>query len=161
MVKAPVLILGYGNDILMDDGIGIKLVNELKKMMPDKSVDFDTVSIGGLEIIEFISDYKTLIIIDAIKTADGIPGTVYKLTIDDFKKTLHIDNLHDVSFLTALEVGKKLEYPLPEKIYIIAIEIIEDMLFGDTFTEPVQAKYPEILVEVREIVEEILNHPGF
>ena len=56
------------------------------------------------------SDYQKVIIIDAIKTKDGIPGTIYYLTPSNFKETLHISSFHDVSFLTALKVAEKLNY---------------------------------------------------
>lgn len=152
-----ILILGMGNEILTDDGIGIKLLNDLEEKFPVAEADYETLSIGGLEIVEFLSGYKTVIILDAIKTLDGIPGNVYRFVPDDFKSTLHIDNLHDISFLNALKVGKKLGYNMPSQIEIIAVEIIEDMVFGSEFTPQIQEKYPEIFSEVSEIVKEIIS----
>lgn len=146
-----------GNEILTDDGIGIKLLNDLKEKSPVTNADYESLSIGGLEIVEFLSGYKTVIILDAIKTIDGIPGNVYRFTPDDFKTTLHIDNLHDISFLNALKVGKGLGYDMPQQIDIIAVEIIEDMVFGSEFTPQIQEKYPEIFSEVSEIVKEIIS----
>lgn len=145
-----------GNDILTDDGVGIKLVDEIKKQIDHPDVYFDTLSIGGLEIIEFLSPYETVIILDAIKTLNGIPGSVYWLVPDDFKSTLHIDNLHDISFLNALKVGKKLGIHTPSNIQIIAVEIVEDMVFGNEFTPPVQERWEDIKKEVEAIVREII-----
>jgi len=53
--------------------------------------------VGGLEILELIRDYGSVIIIDAIKKKDGVPGTIYKLTPANFKETLHLSSFHDVS----------------------------------------------------------------
>ena len=64
-----VLILGIGNDILMDDGIGPKLVNRLKDEVRADHIDYHTMNLGGLEILEYIRDYDEVIIIDAIKTS--------------------------------------------------------------------------------------------
>ena len=91
------LILGIGNDILTDDSIGPKLILELQKAMDHPHVTFQTAALGGLEILELIRDYGSVIIIDAIKTKDGVPGTIYKLTPDNFKETLHLSSFHDVS----------------------------------------------------------------
>lgn len=159
MVKKEknILFLGMGNEILTDDGIGIKLLNDLKEKFPVANADYEALSIGGLEIIEFLSGYKTVIILDAIKTLNGIPGSVYHFVPEDFRSTLHIDNLHDISFLNALKVGKELGYDMPQQIEIIAVEIIEDMVFGSEFTPPIEEKYPAIFNEVILIAKDIIS----
>jgi len=152
-----ILILGMGNDILTDDGIGIRLSQELEKIISHPKISFDTLNIGGLEIIEFLMPYETVIILDAIKTLNGIPGDVYHFIPADFKATSHLDNLHDISFLNALEVGKKLGIHVPSNIQIIAVEIVEDMEFGSDFTPQVQARWEEIKTDVKEIVFDLLK----
>ncbi|NTW33114.1 MAG: hydrogenase maturation protease [Bacteroidetes bacterium] len=146
-----ILVLGMGNDILTDDGIGIKITKVLEEKFPVPNIIYDTLSLGGLEIIEYIKDFKTVIIIDAIKTLNGIPGEVYKFVPEDFKETLHLSNIHDISFLTSLKLAKELDIKSPENIYIIAVEIVEDMVFSDEFTPQIQEKYPKILKEVEEL----------
>jgi hydrogenase maturation protease len=153
-----ILILGMGNDILTDDGIGIKITKVLEKKFQFPNIIYDTLSLGGLEIIEYIRDFKMVILIDAIKTLNGIPGTVYQFVPEDFKETSHLSNIHDISFLTSLKLAKKLDIPTPEKVHIIAIEIVEDMVFSNDFTPQVQARYPEILEEVSEIVKELIEN---
>ena len=152
-----ILILGMGNDILTDDGIGIKITKVLEKEFPNKGFVYDTLSLGGLEIIEYIKDFNSVIIIDAIKTMNGIPGTVYQFVPEDFKETLHLSNIHDISFLTSLRLAKDLDIKTPDNIHIIAIEILEDMVFSDNFTPQIQEKYPEILKEVKEIFNELIK----
>lgn len=144
LVEKKILVLGIGNDILMDDGIGPKLVNGLKEKFPNPDIKYETTWMGGLDILEFIQGYQTVIFIDAIKTKDGIPGTIYHFTLSDFKETLHLSSLHDVSFLTAIEMGKKIGHAIPENIHIIAIEIVEDMVFGESFTPQLKKRYQEI-----------------
>jgi hydrogenase maturation protease len=158
--EKDILFLGMGNDILTDDRIGIQLLNDLQEKYPVENAHYESLSIGGLEIVEFLSGYKTVIILDAIKTADGIPGSVYHFIPDDFMTTLHIDNLHDISFLNALKVGKELGYDMPSRIEIIAVEIIEDMVFSSEFTPPIKEKYPKIMNEVSEIINNILKEIG-
>jgi hydrogenase maturation protease len=146
-----------GNDILTDDGIGIKITKVLEKEFSYPNIIYDTLSLGGLEIIEYIKDFTTVIIIDAIKTMNGIPGTVYQFVPEDFKETLHLSNIHDISFLTSLQLAKDLEIETPKNVHIIAIEILEDMVFSDDFTPQIQEKYPEILIEVTEIFKDIIS----
>jgi len=151
--KAKTLILGVGNDILTDDGIGPKLVDRLKENLPDSRVDFEKINLGGLEIIEFIKGYRNVIIIDAIKTESGKPGDVFLLTPDNFKETHHLSSFHDVSFLTGLKMGKKLNFDLPEVILIVAVEIVEDLIFDDSFSPEIQSKYDQIYQEIYDFLE--------
>ncbi|MFC2133573.1 hydrogenase maturation protease [Bacteroidota bacterium] len=151
------LVLGVGNDILMDDGIGPKLTRALQQKFNYDFIRYDTLCLGGMELLEYIQGYKNVVFIDAIKTLDGIPGSVYYYTPDDFKETLHLSNLHDVSFLTALKMGKEIGLEIPKQIDIIAVEIIEDMVFGESFTPPLEAKYDEIFNEVSQFIESIID----
>jgi hydrogenase maturation protease len=142
------LILGIGNDILTDDGIGPKLVSDLQKENFPEYVHFQNAFLGGLEILEIIQGYEKVIFIDAIITEKGLPGTVYQFTPEDFKETLHLSNLHDANFLTALELGRKMNMSVPADIHIIAIEIIEDRVFSNQFSSEIQKQYPAIFQEV-------------
>lgn len=151
------LILGIGNDILTDDGIGPKLVNDLKKEEFPDYVHFQNAFIGGLDILELIQGYEKVIFIDAIITKDGVPGTVYHYKPADFKETLHLSNLHDANFLTALELGKKMGMQIPEDIYIIAVEIIEDRIFSDQFSPEIVMKVPGIFKKVVSLVSSFIK----
>lgn len=157
MKKNKILIHGIGNEIVTDDGIGPKLVKRLQGNLSKKDIDFETAFLGGLEVLEFIQGYQTVIFIDAIRTLSGIPGTVYKLSPDNFNSTIHLSSVHDVSFITAVDLGKKLGLEMPEFIHIIAVEIVEDRVFNDKFSPQIQDKYEEIFIEVKEIIEEIIE----
>ena len=150
--KRNTLILGLGNDILTDDGIGPKLVRRLQKDIAQPNLAFQTAAVGGLEILEIIKDYGKVIIIDAIKTANGIPGTIYHLTPSTFRETLHLSNFHDVSFLSVLDLAEQMEISIPNQIEIIAIEIVEDLVFSHEFSPPIKRKYGQIYHKVLETV---------
>jgi hydrogenase maturation protease len=155
--KNKILIHGIGNEILTDDGIGPKLVKRLKGDFSEMGLDFETAYIGGLEVLEYIQGYQTVIFIDAIRTSDGIPGTVYQLLPEDFNSSIHLSSVHDVSFLTALELGKKLELEMPRFIYIIAVEIVEDRIFNENFSPIIQVMYEKIYSEVKDLTEKIIS----
>ena len=155
--KQDTLILGIGNYILTDDGIGPRLIQKLQKAMDHPHVTFRTAALGGLEILELIRGYESVVIIDAIRTKDGVPGAIYKLTPAHFKETLHLSSFHDVSFLSALDLAEKMEIPIPNQIDIIAIEIVEDLIFSNEFSPPIAQKYELIYREVFELVEKMVD----
>ncbi len=155
---AKTLILGLGNDILSDDAIGPKLVYQLEQELKNHGVIFKTSALGGLEIVEMIRDFSKVLIIDAIRTKDGVPGSVYHFTPDNFNETLHISSFHDVSFLTALELAKKVDFESPSSIEIIAVEIIEDLEFSNEFSPQISEKYDSIYKEVKQYVFSFLQN---
>jgi hydrogenase maturation protease len=156
-MKKETLILGLGNDILTDDGIGPRLVRDLDRVNQNPSVRFDVAGCGGLEIIEYIKGYKKVVFIDAIRTRSGKPGDVYYFNPSDFQETSHLSNLHDVYFLTALKLGNVLELDLPADLHFIAVEIVEDMEFNEELTPQLADKYSAIFDEVHEIVSKLIK----
>lgn len=156
MTDKRTLILGVGNDILTDDGIGSRLVTDLIKLIDSPDILFNTACCGGLEIVEYIKDFKRVILVDAIRTQGGRPGAVYYFIPSDFRETSHLSNLHDVSFLTALELYDTLNLCLPDEIHIIAVEIAEDMIFSEEFTQQLKERYPGILEKVLDIIKQII-----
>lgn len=156
MMDKKTLILGVGNDILTDDGIGSRLVTDLVKLINAPDVHFNTACCGGLEIVEYIKDFNRVIIVDAIRTQGGRPGAVYYFIPSDFRETSHLSNMHDVSFLNALELYGTLNLSLPDEIHIIAVEIAEDMKFSEEFTLQVEERYPEILEKVLDKIKQII-----
>ena len=151
-----VLVLGIGNEHLTDDGIGPKVVGDLQKQSYTIPLQFQKAFLGGLEIVELIDGYKKVVFIDAIRTKDGIPGSIYHYTPSDFRETMHLSNLHDASFLLALQLGKKIGVKIPEDIDIIAIEIIEDLYFSTSLSPELEEKYPEILSNVDRLLRDVL-----
>ncbi len=150
-----ILVFGVGNEILTDDGIGPKVVKRLKKEYQQTGICYDTAFLGGMELLEYIQGYETVVFIDAIRTRNGIPGDVYQLDLSNFKETLHLSNVHDISFTTAFELGEKLGLKIPKQVHIIAVEILEDLIFSNDFSPEIQKRYDEIYKEVCEFIQKL------
>ena len=155
MTNKRTLILGLGNEILSDDGIGPRLVKDLARKIRRKDIEFETASCGGLDIMEYIHGYSKVIFIDAIRTLNGNPGDVFYFNPSDFRETSNLSSLHDVNFITALHLGNILDLDLPSDLHIIAIEIIEDREFSDRLTPALENRYPEILKKVISVIRQI------
>lgn len=149
-----ILVLGIGNEILKDDGIGPKIVKKLQNFLPSSNIDYATSMVGGMEIIEIMKGYTKAIIIDGIITGENFPGTVYYMKYPLNRSTLHLSNAHDISFDMSVKLARELEMPFPESICIIAIEIQEDREFGESLTDVLQNKYSEIFNSVANTIQE-------
>ena len=159
--KKKILVLGIGNEVLKDDGIGPKLVKKLQNFLPSNNIDYVTSLVGGMESIEIMKDYDEAIIIDGIITEDGVPGTVYDMTYPFNLNTLHLSNAHDISFDMSVKLARRLNIPFPKKIKIIAIEILEDREFGENLTAALQKCYSEIFSSVSAMIQETSCHETF
>jgi hydrogenase maturation protease len=152
------LVLGLGNPILTDDGIGIHVVQEMATRPLPNNVTCAEASLGGLRLLEIVAGYERLILVDAIQTADGRPGDIYRLSGNDLRASLHAGSTHDLSFSGALRLGRGMGLALPdnENILILAIEVVDVLTFGEECTPEVVAAIPRaveaVLAELRGAV---------
>jgi hydrogenase maturation protease len=119
------LIIGLGNPILGDDGVGWKVAAEVQHRIQDHSqIEFDFLSTGGLSLMERMIDYPRVLIIDAFESQQHPLGTVQFMTLDQLPQAAlgHLNSSHDTSLQVALDVGQRLGAVLPDEIYILGIE---------------------------------------
>ncbi len=138
------LILGMGNPILSDDGIGIHVARALEGRVNQQGVTVTETSMGGLNLLDLLVNFDRAIIIDAIQTVGGKVGQVYRLEPEVFNATRHASTPHDVNFATALELGKKLGLALPRQIDIFAIEVADVTTFSEKCSPEVERAIPVV-----------------
>lgn len=143
------LVLGLGNTILTDDGVGIRVAFEIEKLCSEP--DVLEASAAGFRIVDDIIGYEKLILIDSIKTGNAKPGTLFKFTLEDFEKTLHNTSPHDISLFDALKIMREAGEELPSEYVIYGIEVLETNIFSESCTPEVEAAIPEI---VKNIISE-------
>jgi hydrogenase maturation protease len=149
------LVLGLGNPILTDDGVGIHIVRSLAGQLDRADVDVSEASLGGLRLLDTVVGYDRLVLVDAIQ-AGGRPGQVFRLGPNDLLSSLHAASSHDLSLPAALELGRWLGLVLPEDeaITIVAVEVEDVMTFGEMCTSQVQAAIPRAAEMVLEVLSE-------
>lgn len=143
------LILGIGNPILTDDGVGIKIARNLKEEKPE--IEVTETSEAGMVPLEEAIGYDKLIIIDSIKTEEGKVGDVYKLGLEDLKPSGYFPSTHGLDIATAFKLGQKLGYKIPEHINIYAVEVKDNSNFCEECTKSIKERIPFI---TKKIIEE-------
>jgi hydrogenase maturation protease len=133
------LLIGIGNPIMGDDGVGIHVLRQLKERIPTQDdLEFKELSVGGIKLIEEILDYKTVFIIDSIESADA-PGKIKEFSPQHLKSTYHDTAAHSTNFATALELYKKLAPSrMPEQIRIFTITIQPEYIFREKLSPRVR-----------------------
>jgi hydrogenase maturation protease len=151
------IVLGVGNQILGDDGVGIHVVNELKKQIRNPNITVDEAITGGMNLLELLLGYDKAIIVDAVKTKDGENGEVKRIPLCDFS-TMHSCNPHDVSLIEAIEMAKKIgEDRIPREIIVIGITMKEiPCEFGEKLSNKIAAAVPKAVdMTLNEIKEDM------
>lgn len=150
------LILGLGNPILTDDGVGIRVVRALSGRTLPPEVSFAEAGVGGLRLLETIAGYERVILVDAILISGGRPGGLCILGPGDLHSSLHSGSAHDLSFAAALSLGRELGMKIPEDrhIKIVAIQAVDVQTLGEKMTPVVEAAIPRATETVLEILRE-------
>jgi hydrogenase maturation protease len=164
------LVLGLGNPILTDDGVGVRVAEAVQAalvadcaddngvssapqqaVMPADTIDVQEVSVGGLTLMECMLGYERVILVDACELEDAAPGTIRRMSMDDlrsFSPTQHSASPHDASLTTAMNFGQQMGLPLPTEIVIYAIGVENVMDFSDQPTPAVAAAIPTVTAAV-------------
>jgi hydrogenase maturation protease len=150
-----ILIIGLGNPILTDDGVGVKIARELEKVVDLDShpeLTITEASAGGLRLMETMLGYDLVVLIDAylLDPEATNPGEIHKLSLDDLRAvtpTQHSTSPHDTSVVIALDAAEKLGYKIPQQFMIYGIEVENILDFSETPT-PAVAKAIPIVVDM-------------
>ena len=152
MEENKILILGVGNLLMNDEGIGIQVVQNLEKGGVS-GADIMDGGTGGFHLLGFIQSYQTIVFVDA--SLDDYPaGTVRVLHpkfAKDFPKQLsaHEIGLKDLIDATFL-LGQKPEF------YLVAISVKDFQDMGMDLSPEVQAAIPEAVLKIRKLIKELV-----
>lgn len=146
-----IIILGIGSRIMMDDGIGIYLVEDLKKLLLNPNLEF---IVGETDIdysLSEIADANAVVIIDAYLSGKN-PGEITVSPLLDLEQGNTIGySLHGIHILNLLQ---RLKHELNG--ILIGIEPYE-IIYGFSLSDTLQSIYPDILKSVNKYVAEYLD----
>jgi hydrogenase maturation protease len=159
-----VLVLGLGNLLLRDEGIGVHVAHELQKQDLPANVEVIDGGTAGMDVILSRQGLHKLVVVDAIRSGNK-PGTVYKTRLnaeerDELARLFGSDegsmiSLHQLGLINALAVAEKLNC-LPREIVIIGVEPSQ-ISPGLQLTEQVEQTVPKIINTVLEEIEDAVH----
>ena len=143
-VEKKVMVLGVGNILLRDEGVGVRVIERLKASYEfPPEVELMDGGTAGLDLMPFMEGYKHVIIVDTLKTTEP-PGSIFRFTPEDidikvpYKTSLHQIGMVEV-FAIAEALGKKIE------AVIIGIQPEDMSDWGLELTQTIEAKIPELM----------------
>ena len=152
------IVVGLGNPLLGDDGVGWHVAEAVEKKINRPDVEVDSLALGGIGLMERLVDYDRAIIIDVINTGQFPRGSVNSFPLEALANPFygHLGSAHETNLQTALEMGRLLGASLPGEVTVVAIESPYVYDFSDTLTGPVASAVPIAVDLVLNLLESSL-----
>ncbi len=137
------LVVGLGNPILGDDGVGWRVAERVQARLNDPDVDVLCLSLGGLSLMEHLAGYRRVLIVDAMTTGAPV-GTLHRMSAQEMDELSiqHTASVHDLSLSAALTMGRELGLDLPDEIRVVGVEATPEFDFGERLSEAVGRAVP-------------------
>jgi hydrogenase maturation protease len=137
------LVVGLGNPILGDDGVGWRVIDELDGL-DHAEASLQQACVGGVSLMELLVGYRRAIIVDAIIDPAQAPGSVWcrPLSAVETRVASHLDSTHDAPLPAAIEAGRAMGAVLPSDIEVVGIVIERGDVFGEQLSDSVAAAVP-------------------
>jgi hydrogenase maturation protease len=146
------LVLGMGNPILSDDGVGLLVAERLRGASLPGDVEVLQSEVAGLRLLELVRGFTRVIIIDALKSpvdSPREPGEIVRYEAKDFKGGQRYGSAHSIGLGTVLELGDRLGYDMPQDVVVYAIEAVDVETFGEDLSPPVAAAAERVITLIR------------
>jgi hydrogenase maturation protease len=146
--QPPSLVVGLGNPILGDDGIGWRVADALERRLAANPgarlsvgrLEIDRQAVGGLALMERMVGYRCVVLVDAALDG-GTPGRVWTHPLAELDSSLagHLDSAHDASLVAALDAGRALGGRLPADVSVVGVSVASVDRFDEDLSPAVAA----------------------
>jgi len=150
--KKPVLILGIGNILLKDEGVGVYTIRKMMEMDLPPEIELMDGGTMGLNLLFHIEGRKKVIVIDTA-TAGDPPGTIYRFTDESLVNNKPmLRTAHGIDFTDVINTSKMLGTK-PDEIVFIGIEP-ESLDEGLELTPTIEKRVPVLIKIVMKELEQ-------
>jgi len=156
--RARTIVVGLGNPILGDDGVGWSVLDVVGQRLgeppADDRLDLVRLAVGGLRLMERLVGYERAILVDAVMVPGRETGTVTTCRLSDLppRAGQHVDSSHDAPLTEALAAGRSLGAELPDEVLVVGVAIEVTGTFGDRLSEEVARAVPVAAERVLELL---------
>jgi hydrogenase maturation protease len=145
MTTDKTLIVGIGNMLCCDEGVGVQVIQQMEFMELPGHIELLDMGTSTMDLISHLEGVKKLIVIDAMRTG-GTPGAIYKCKPEDLMpKGEEPISLHEVGLLETLTMAKQMGMEIETVIIGVEPKVID---WGLELSEEVKEKIPTIIETV-------------
>lgn len=145
------VVIGIGNTLRRDDGIGILILESLLKFYKRQELDYLDFATASFNLVGRLADYDKALLIDGINAGLAV-GQMRILKIDDLDSSFDIalGSTHEFDLKSLFEIIKKLK--IKTKLYLAGIQI-EDTGYGEGLSIALEKKKESITREISEFID--------
>lgn len=148
------LVLGLGNELLSDDGIGIVVARTLRERLPEEPGEVTVIesSLAGLALLDLFFGYDRAVVVDGIRTGRHPPGDVIELSPADLD-SVTAPSPHYAGLPELFAVARNLGLPFPTDVRILAVETEDPYTIGGPLSAAVRGAVEGVVARVHRILE--------
>lgn len=152
------VVLGLGNEMLTDDGVGIAVLRAVRERFIGKDVPVDFIETNemGLSLLDFLEGYGHAIIIDSILTGQCEPGTISIFDRETFDRPAAC-NPHHMGLDEMLELAEKVDLEVPKTFDVVAIEVKDAFSFAERLSPEVETVLPKVVTRVVKLIDKAVR----
>ncbi len=157
-MNSKIVVIGIGNLLLMDEGIGVHTINELEKHDLPGSIEIYDGGTGGFKLIDLMHGAARVIFIDAVETGKA-PGTVTIFSAEEVHSIYNKKkySLHDTNLMEIIKMAEILGNP--PMIEIVGIQP-KKICYGTTLSKELTSSMSTIVNSVLKRIEEVCSTPS-
>lgn len=155
-----IAVIGIGNSLASDDGVGIETVRALGRDLQDEHVRYMECERGGLDLLDMLAGFDIAMIVDAAKTGVHPAGHVSTVSLRGPYACPDSRSLHTMDLHSILAFGAAMGMQLPGDVRVFAVEAADTETFHEACTAEVQSAIPHVAKRIREEIRQFLNGDG-
>ena len=145
-----ILVLCLGNPLRRDDAVALRIADVLERSpVPGAKVRRSAAS--GLYLLDEMEGFDRVVVVDAVRTGARPAGTVLSFPLEDLRAP-EGPSPHSIGLPSALGRARAAGAPVPSRVHVVAVEVLEMETVGEGLTPAVEAAVEPASAAVREAV---------
>ena len=141
--RCPILVLGIGNILLRDEGVGVRVIEHMQEIPMLDNVELLDGGTGGADLLEVLSERQKVIVVDSVQS-DCEAGTVLRFTAEDLVRPDQASmSLHEIGLAESLIMTRQLKCE-PKEVVIFGIKP-KSIECGLELSEEVMSSVPKVI----------------
>lgn len=154
--NVKIAVIGVGNLLVSDDGVGIRVLREFRGSVADTRVTCFECERGGLDLLDKLANFDRAIVIDAAMTDNHPQGTVLTFTLRKPFTLGTLPSLHTIDLDAVLAFGSVAGVKLPDEVTVYTVEAADIETFGAGCTPNVRSAIPDVVAQLKSQLLELL-----
>lgn len=144
------LVLCLGNDLRSDDGVGWQIADTLLREPPEGATILKS-ALSGLHLLDELCGYSTVLVVDAIRTGNHVPGTVLSFPLQEIRAPAG-PFPHTMGVPSILQRASEMGLEVPRRVHVVAVEVEDLVTLKEGLSGPVQSCISEAARAVRDAI---------